>query len=342
MESPLSLFPPEAPAPIHGKIYVGTCSWAEKSFVKSDFYPRGVRSAADRLRYYATRFPTVEIDASYFALLPPSYSRRWAEDTPPGFVMHAKAFGLFTGHAISVSRLPPGFSELLPARLRGAAEVRLRDVPEEFVNAAWDRFREFLSPLGAAGRLGYVLFQLPPGARYSPEALEEMRGWTRELAGHRVAVEFRHRDWARHPDVFEFLARHGLAYVMVDLPDLPWLMPLAEEVTSDWAVIRLHGRNREGWARAGATTDERYDYAYSDEELRGWAGVAARASGRAARVFRHVQQPRARPHGPQRAGAAGAPAIARHRPLRPRPGTSRSAGGARRGCGGQAFLRRAA
>ena len=281
----LSLIPPSAPAPIDARIYVGTCSWAEKSFVKSDFYPPGVRSASDRLRYYAGRFPTVEVDASYFALLPPAYSRRWAEETPPGFVMNAKAFGLFTGHGAAVKRLPAGFASLLPPRLRDAAEVKLADVPEEFRNACWDAYREFLTPLAAAGKLGYVLFQLPPGTRYSPEAVEEMARWREELGGRSIAVEFRHRSWSRHPEVLAELTRLGLAYVMVDLPDLPWLMPPVEAVTSDLAVIRFHGRNRDGWARAGATTGERYDYEYSGDELRQWAGVARRLAERAGRLY---------------------------------------------------------
>ncbi len=281
----LPLLPNAGPIPIRGRIYVGTCSWAEKSFIKSDFYPRSVRRADDRLRYYATQFPTVEVDASYFALLPAAYSRRWAEDTPPGFVMHAKAFGLFTGHAISVSRLPPGFRDLLPSRLQQAAQVRIGDVPEEFLNACWDRFREFLVPLAEAGKLGYVLFQLPPSTRYDPDLLDEIRGWGRELKGHRLAVEFRHRDWSRHPEALDALSQEGLIYVMADLPDLPWLMPPVEAVTSDWAVIRFHGRNREGWARAGASTGERYDYDYSLEELHRWAQVVGRLSERAARFF---------------------------------------------------------
>ena len=280
-----SLLPQSAPSPIGGRIYVGTCSWAEKSFVKSDFYPPGVRSASDRLRYYAGRFQTVEIDASYFALLPPAYSRRWAEETPPSFVMNAKAFGLFTGHAVAVKRLPPGFAALLPQQLRESAEVKIADAPEEFRNACWDAYREFLAPLADAGKLGYVLFQLPPGTRHSPAVVEEMARWRQELAGLRIAVEFRHRSWSRHPQVFEELSRLGLAYVMVDLPDLPWLMPPVEAVTSDIAVIRFHGRNREGWARAGASTDQRYNYAYSGDELREWAGVARRLSERADKLY---------------------------------------------------------
>jgi uncharacterized protein YecE (DUF72 family) len=281
----ISLLPVRPPAPVRGKIYVGTCSWAEKSFAKSDFYPQSLRSPQDRLRYYTTQFPTVEVDASYFALLPPAYSRRWAEDTPDGFVMHVKAFGLFTGHAVSTKRLPPGFSQLLSSRSRGAEEVRIRDVPEEFLNACWDHFRAFLAPLAQAGRLGYVLFQLPPGTRFSPDVVDAMRGWTRELGGFHLAVEFRHRDWSRHPEALDALSRMQLAYVMVDLPDLPWLMPAVEEVTAEWAVVRFHGRNRAGWARAGASTEERYDYNYSDEELSRWAQVVDRLAGRAGRVF---------------------------------------------------------
>jgi uncharacterized protein YecE (DUF72 family) len=283
--SQTSLLPTGAASPVRGRLYVGTCSWAEKTFIKSGFYPPGIRRAEDRLRFYATQFPTVEIDASYFALLPPGYSQKWAEDTPSGFVMNAKAFGLFTGHRAAVERLPKGFASLLPARLREAREIRLDDVPEEFLNACWDHFREFLAPLAAAGKLGYILFQLPPGAKYSPEALEAMRGWQRELAGFRVAVEFRHRDWSRHPEAMAFLEREGLIYVMVDLPDLPRLMPAVHAVTGDWAVVRFHGRNRAGWARAGATTEQRYDYRYSVDELRPWAETVTQVAGRVDRFF---------------------------------------------------------
>jgi uncharacterized protein YecE (DUF72 family) len=285
VEGQLSLLDESWPQPVGGRVYVGTCSWAEKSFVKSDFYPKAVRGASERLRFYATRFPTVEVDASYFTLLPRSYSRRWAEETPPGFVMHAKAFGLFTGHAVATPRLPRGLAELLPAQVRQQAECRLRDVPEEFINACWDQFRDFLGPLEESGKLGYVLFQLPPSARFSEAALDEVHAWTQQLPGRRIAVEFRHREWSRHPEALERLALERCTYVMVDLPDLPWLMPPVEAVTSDWAVVRMHGRNREGWARAGASTDDRYDYAYGAHELRGWAGVVDRLSARADRVF---------------------------------------------------------
>src|SRR3970040_1171453 len=60
---------------------------------------------APRLRYYATVFPTVEIDATYYALLDPEIADRWVEWTPQGFVFQVKAFGLFTGHGVDPRRL---------------------------------------------------------------------------------------------------------------------------------------------------------------------------------------------------------------------------------------------
>jgi uncharacterized protein YecE (DUF72 family) len=62
-------------------------------------------------------------------------------------------------------------------------------------------------------------------------------------------------------------------------------MPPVEAVTSGVAVIRFHGKNREGWARPGASTDQRYAYNYSGEELRHWAGVARRVSERTEKLY---------------------------------------------------------
>jgi uncharacterized protein YecE (DUF72 family) len=74
-------------------VRVGTCSWADESFVKA-WYPRGV----DRLGYYAGRFDTVEANSTFYRLPDPQLVARWAERVPDGFVMHVKAFGLMTRH----------------------------------------------------------------------------------------------------------------------------------------------------------------------------------------------------------------------------------------------------
>jgi uncharacterized protein YecE (DUF72 family) len=70
-----------------GKIQVGTASWTDPTLIKSGrFYPKGVTSAAARLRFYATRFELVEVNSSYYALPSPANSLLWAERTPDSFV----------------------------------------------------------------------------------------------------------------------------------------------------------------------------------------------------------------------------------------------------------------
>jgi uncharacterized protein YecE (DUF72 family) len=78
------------------RIAVGTASWTDKTLIASKkFYPRGCNSPEDRLRYYATQFPLVEVDSSYYAMPSPQNSALWVERTPPDFTFNIKAFRLF-------------------------------------------------------------------------------------------------------------------------------------------------------------------------------------------------------------------------------------------------------
>ena len=82
-----------------GEILIGTSSWTDPTLVKDGhFYPREARSAEDRLRYYATQFPLVEVDSTYY--YPPSERNAtiWIERTPPDFTFNVKAYSLLTGH----------------------------------------------------------------------------------------------------------------------------------------------------------------------------------------------------------------------------------------------------
>jgi len=63
-------------------IHIGTCSWTEKTLIQSrEFYPRGVKTAEGRLRYYASHFDTVEIDSTYYAIPDKRNTYLWAERT---------------------------------------------------------------------------------------------------------------------------------------------------------------------------------------------------------------------------------------------------------------------
>ena len=120
---PLLPFQPGRPV---GNIYYGVCSWTDRTLIDAGtFYPATARTAADRLAYYASQFPIVEVDATYYALPSERNAHLWVERTPPGFVFNIKAFGLFTHHPVVVERLPAAVKELLPA----AVADKTRDLP---------------------------------------------------------------------------------------------------------------------------------------------------------------------------------------------------------------------
>lgn len=250
-----------------GQILVGTASWTDKTLIESGrFYPRGVASAEGRLRYYATQFPLVEIDATYYALPAERTAQLWAERTPPGFVFNVKAFRLFTGH--------PAQRSMLPADLRGAKDsVYYRDLSDEARRELWRRFRAGLEPLVRAGKLGAVLLQFAPWFVFGRERLAHIAHCAEMLPGLPLAVEYRNKSWfsdKTRERTLAFEREHGLAHVVVDEPQgFPSSVPQVWEATApQLALVRLHGRNRATWAKKGlASAAERFNYLYSGAEL---------------------------------------------------------------------------
>lgn len=258
---------------------MGTCSWADRGMVASDFYPRGAKNdPRARLQHYASVFPTVEIDATYHALQPPERARQWLEWTCSAFRFSVKAFAWLTGHESDPRRLPVEIAALLPPEMRDVGPLRGSRVPEEAMTAAWDQFAGFVDVLARAGRLGYVLFQFPKGQGFSSDLFAYLDAWEPYLRTWPVAVEIRHKDWLyrRHRDTFlGYLRAHGYAYVVPDIAQVSYLPPPDVEVTAGWSVVRFHGRNPALTERR-VSTDRAYDYLYSGEELRGWAATAGR------------------------------------------------------------------
>src|SRR5512147_36706 len=107
---------PFQPGKPDGNIYYGACSWTDRTLIDAGtFYPRSVTTAADRLVHYASQFPIVEVDATYYALPSERNAHLWVDLTPPGFVLDIKAFGLFPHHPVVAARLPAEVKELMPA-----------------------------------------------------------------------------------------------------------------------------------------------------------------------------------------------------------------------------------
>jgi uncharacterized protein YecE (DUF72 family) len=255
---------------------VGICSWADPALIESGaFYPRKSMSAEARLRFYARFFDVVEVNASYYAIPDVLTVRRWAERTPPGFVFHVKAWSLMTGHHPRVQTLPADVQALLPARPRRSprGEILADEVPPEGLDAAFRLFQAALGPLEAAGKRGYVLFQFAPWVHFDAARLDYLASLPARLPGSTIAVEFRHRSWfPDHADeTLRALRDARLAHVVTDAPAVGGVMPHVTAVTAPPAILRLHGRNAEGFLRQlrgeEPSVREKYDYLYSEAEL---------------------------------------------------------------------------
>lgn len=267
-------------------VRIGTCSWADQSLVKH-WYPREIKTSEPRLRYYTDRFDTVEADSPYYRLPEEEMVARWAERTPEGFVMHVKAFGVMTRHPVKLEQLPPDLREGVPVDDRG----RVDRPPREFRAEVFRRFSAALEPLRAAGKLGGILLQFPSYVVYKPISLDYLE-WAREqLAGEEVLVEFRHRSWLDEENrqkTLAFLDQIGAGHVITDSPQMEQaknLVPTVVALTSATAYIRFHGRNASTWNKRGGSAAERFDYLYSDDELREWVGPLRELTGEAKNVY---------------------------------------------------------
>jgi uncharacterized protein YecE (DUF72 family) len=260
---------------------VGTASWTDPTLVKSDlFYPPGATTAAERLGFYASHFPTVEIDSSYYAILSEDVARLWAKRTPAGFIFNVKAFAWLTQHPAEAGRLPAAIKSALPAELKSTA--RIKNPPSEVLSLAFQMFWSSLKPLREAGKMGRVLFQLPPYVTWRAANLDYLAALPERLPGAAIAVEFRHPSWTatelRRAETLRFLREHEFAYVSVDAPAQAGLPPFLA-ATADDAYVRFHGRNGENWFKRNLSAAERFKYLYAERELAEWAGRFKQLSG---------------------------------------------------------------
>ncbi|MDR3686193.1 MAG: DUF72 domain-containing protein, partial [Coriobacteriia bacterium] len=141
-----------------GDVVVGTCSWTDKTMIER-WYPRGVTTAEGRLRYYAARFDTVEVDSTFYGLPKPQVAENWARRTPDGFTLHVKAYGLMTGHDVDERSLHPDLRDYdYELTNRG----RVRHPEDRMYERSFELFLEAIDPLRRAHKMGGVLMQYPP------------------------------------------------------------------------------------------------------------------------------------------------------------------------------------
>jgi uncharacterized protein YecE (DUF72 family) len=245
-----------------------------------------VKTAEARLRYYAERFSTVEVDSTYYRLPDEEMVSRWDERTPDGFVMHVKAFGMMTRHPVRAEQLPPDLREAAPVDDRG----RVDRPPRELRAEAFARFHAALEPLRSTGKLGGILLQFPPYVVAKDLSRDYLAWAVEQLRGDRPLVEFRHRSWLdeeNRAETLAFLEELGATHVVVDAPktEAKNLVPTVVAATSPLAYVRMHGRNADTWNVRGGSASDRFDYLYSEDELHEWAGPLRELAEGAAEVY---------------------------------------------------------
>jgi uncharacterized protein YecE (DUF72 family) len=235
--------------PDKSNILVGTSGYSFADW-EGPFYPPGTRSG-EMFDRYVEHFATVEVNYTFYRM-------------PTARTM-----------ASLVRRSPEGFDAWVKANQEITHHGR-RELAGEFMDN--------IQPLTDAGKLAGVLMQFPESFHRTVEARKYLSAALDDFfaaAGSRpcrFAVEFRHRSW-EHPSVPAGLRERNVALVVPDVPVLDGLYRPAATLTADVGYLRLHSRNAQLWY-AGAA--ERYDYSYSDEELRDlheqWADLARGAA----------------------------------------------------------------
>lgn len=220
---------------VMGKLLIGTSGYSYDDW-QGGFYPEGL-SRDERLSHYALFFPFVELNFSYYKMPDAHGLKAMVERTPRSFLFSIKAHQSLT-HQIGQD---------------------WRHDAELFVKA--------VGALAEHDKLACVLVQLPYRFHYDVENRVYLSELLKELSRFPVAVEFRNSQWINER-VFEELAKRGAAYLCVDEPELPNLPRPEPRATADFSYIRFHGRNKEAWWTGDNVS--RYDYDYSDTELREW------------------------------------------------------------------------
>ena len=183
-------------------VFVGTSGWIYKGWAGT-FYPPGSKKGRE-LEYYATRFNSVEVNATFYRLPLPGMVKGWRERSPENFLFAVKGSRFIT-------------------------QMKKLNVERESIQVFFDRAKLLKE------KCGPILWQLPPNFGFNPGRLDEFLKIVPKRFRH--AVEFRHPSWYEHEETFEILEKRNAAHVSVS----SLRMPMNLNVTSDFVYIRFHG-----------------------------------------------------------------------------------------------------
>jgi uncharacterized protein YecE (DUF72 family) len=232
------------------KILVGTSGYSFDDWL-GVFYPLGTRKG-DMLSFYVNHFPVVEVNSTYYRIPHPAVLHQMEKKTPPGFEFIIKAHKSMT-HGLDADK------------------------------ETYSQFIEILEPVREAGKFSGVLAQFPWGFKNTAPARKHLEHLREGLPEIPLFVEFRNSGWITD-EVFDLIKRLDIGYCCVDEPRLHGLVPPVATATTDVAYVRLHGRNAKNWWRRGGGGD-RYDYLYSEEELKDWVERIRELAAKAKKTY---------------------------------------------------------
>jgi len=223
-------------------IRVGPAGWSYPDWA-GYAYPAKKVKGFHEATYLAEFFDTIEINTSFYNPIRADHAKGWivrvAGNT--NFMFTAKLWRRFTHDP------NPGAED------------------EKLVRVRFDVLRD-------AGKLGAVLLQFPFSFHRTRETAEYLDGVLQRFADYPLVVEMRHATW-NVPEFFAMLRVRGAGYCNIDQPVIgKSLLPSAQS-TGPVGYVRLHGRRYDTWFSDDETIPgfERYNYLYSEEELRPWA-----------------------------------------------------------------------
>ncbi len=242
-------------------IRIGTSGWhypSGEGTWNGPFYPQPRPRGFDELRFYADRFDTVEINATFYRQPEAGMSRKWLDRTPESFLFSLKLFQKFTHPEMFLQR-PGRVRRSLGGGGAGDWDVNLGDI---------DAFRMGLEPVATAGRLGALLIQFPSSFHNEPATQDYLRWLLDAFRDYPRAVELRHASW--QGDGKPLVEGAGASLV---LQDEPFANIQATPGTNPLVYVRMHGRNKANWWEHEKSED-RYNYLYSAGELQPIADFA--------------------------------------------------------------------
>ena len=225
------------------KLRIGTSGFSFPDW-KGKVYPADIKKQ-DMLSYYERElgFDTLEVNFTYYTLPTTASIKGMVNKTSRNFEFVVRSHKEMT-HEIWEDR----------------ERKMIKDTREIFKIFVYG-----LKPMIDEGRLGCILLQFPSFFWPNRQNLDYIVSCKEQMGNVPTVVEFRNRAWVRE-STWSFLKDNNLGFCVVDEPSLPRLMPFVPQVTSEISYVRLHGRNM-NWFKA--SREERYNYLYSEEELKG-------------------------------------------------------------------------